>query len=276
MKAGLIIAFAVLCVPCMAQKKPIAGEIPFVEYLVESGMPGDAVAYLNESGFAQSDTLNFLSGWACYNAKLLPQAKESFGQVPMSSPFGEKSLFFGTVVDAHLGLYDDCMRRLESYKGPRQELKNYAAAGICLLKQDREGYLAFRPGFDSDNYLFSEGARTFDEAFSKGIRTRKPWAGALMSAVLPGLGQAYGGRASEAAWTFIAFGASTAFFLENLFRFGKDNWRTITFGITSSLIYLGNIGTAYFGVKLHNIQLLDAQKTAILYSVHIPVRNSFR
>ena len=250
----------------------------FIDYLIGNGMEQDAVTILSSGKYFASDTLQYLKGWANYSAKNLAQASAAFDKVPKGSPFYDKSLFFNVISNAHLGRYDQSSALLESYDGPYKELKSLEEAGIALLQGRAADFISASEGFTFSQYALTDSERQLQGVFNDRFygRHKSPLLAAAASAVIPGLGKVYAGEFAEGISSFLTVGSLAAITAENWSRNGFTNWKTLLFGTVGAIFYIGNIYGSYVSVSIHENDLGNAQDTAILYHIHIPLRSVFR
>lgn len=260
-----------------AQNKPVSGEFEFISYLIGNDLSSDAVTLLSQDIFQPSDSLYYLRGWADYNAKRLDEASLNFDKVGGGSAFYDKSLFFNVISNAHLGRYDRCEELLDAYSGPYRELSSLEKAGIALLRDRPEDYLKAAAEFSFTQYPFAESEQNLKEIYTQRYDSKRksPALAAAASAVIPGLGKIYAGELGEGLSSFLVTGSMAAITAENWIRNGGTNWKTILFGTLSAAFYIGNIYGSYVSVSIHNNDIRNAQDTAILYHIHIPLRSSF-
>lgn len=258
--------------------RQFAGEESFIEYLIGNNMASDAVYYLFGNPFAESDALSYYKGLSLYSAGGLTPAGKYFAGVPAESAYREKAVFYGTVCDVYTGKYDGARELLDSYAGPKQELKHYELAAISLLQDDCAAYKEHAEHFTYSSYALGEGEKLFDTIYRERYETprKSPWLAAGMSAVVPGLGKIYSGCYGEGATSFLLIGSFGYFAVENWVRNGPGDWRTVLFTTLSSLMYLGNIYGSYVSVGLYYDYLNNAQNQTIVFNVHLPVRSLFK
>lgn len=275
----MIAAFAAISIlpRATAQVKFISDEFDFVNYLVGNNMPGDAVKLLSQDIYHPSDSLDYLRGWADYSDKRLEEASLRFDKIGSHSAFYDKSLFFNVISNAHLGRYDRCESLLNSYSGPYKELQSLEQAGLALLRDRPDDYLRASSGFTYSQYALTESENMLGEIYEKryGSKGKSPALAAAASAVIPGLGKIYAGELGEGLSSFLVIGSMAAITAENWSRNGITNWKTILFGTLSAAFYIGNIYGSYVSVSIHNNDLRNAQDTAVLYHIHIPLRSTF-
>lgn len=263
---------------CLKREGYVTPELDFIEYLLGNNFSRDAVYYLHGSDFAPSDTLDYYKGLSFYTAGAFEQAASSFKNVSASSAYFEPSVFLGAVCDVYNGHYAEAKTFLDSYNGPKKELRSYQAAALSLLQDDADAYLSFSKDFTYANYSLAEGEKLFDKVYRERFENPKksPWLAAGLSTVVPGLGKFYSGRYGEGAASFLLVGAFGGIAAESWIKNGAGDWRTIVFTAVASLLHLSNIYGSYISVGLYNSYLKDAQNETIVFHIHLPVRSIFR
>ncbi|MDO5442409.1 MAG: hypothetical protein Q4G10_01935 [Bacteroidia bacterium] len=276
-RLALVIAALCSLFCARAQQRCVSGDMDFVNYLIGNGMASDAWLLLSQDSFHASDTLDFLRGWAGYSAKKLDEAAAFFSEVPSSSSFYDKSLFFNAISNAHLGRYSVSEELLRSYTGPFKELRSLELAGISLLEDRPEAYLEAAGDFTFSQYALTEAEQQLKDIYTQRYcsRGKSPLAAAALSAVIPGSGKIYAGELGEGIASLVVIGSMAAITAENWVKNGPANWKTLLFGTIGAAFYIGNIYGSYVSVSIHNNDLRNAQDTAILYHIHIPLRSSF-
>lgn len=253
-------------------------EMAFVDYLIGGGMASEAALWMSSADFRDSDTLRYLRGWADYNARRLSEAAEELSLVPPASAYYDKSLFFNVASNAHLGRLERCEELLDSYGGPYAELRSLQQAGVALLTDRPEAYLAASSAFGYSSHALKESEETLDKIWSdrySARRAKSPALAAALSAAVPGLGKVYAGQTGPGINTMLVVGALAAVTAENWSRHGVSDWRTLLAGGVCAAFHIGNICGSYMSVSIHNDNIRNAQDTAILYHIHIPLRSVF-
>lgn len=280
MKAFLLILPFLLAaaLPASGQRTYASRDAAFVDYLIGNGMEADAVTLLSRERYHASDTLQYLRGWANYSAKRLEAAAEAFDKVPQDSPFYDKSLFFNVISNAHLGDFTRSNELLGTYDGPFKELKSLEEAGIALLRDRPDDFVSATGGFTFSQYALTDSERALQGIFNDRYygRSKSPALAAAASAVIPGLGKIYAGETAEGVAALLTVGPLAAITAENWAKYGIKDWKTILFGVLGAVFYIGNIYGSYVSVSIHNNDLRNAQDTAILYHIHIPLRSVFQ
>ena len=278
--ALLLMALVLSCFAAMAQEsgKHIGPDYDFVEYLIDNDLKQDALKLVSDQGYLPSDTLVFLRGWVNYQLKELQKAPGYFNAVPQDSPFKEKALFYSAAVSAHMGDYTSPVQQLEAYSGPYAELKGLHLAGLALLRDDPQAFRAAAQAFEYKDYNLALVEKELDEIFASRFeqKGKSPILAAAASAVVPGLGRIYAGNVGEGISSLLLVGACGAITAEHWIKDGPSDWKTILPGLLTAVLYIGNIYGSYMSVSIYNNRLKDAQNTAILYNIHIPLRTVFK
>lgn len=281
MKRALVIASVLLGLAAprtLAQTSWASADYDFAQYLIDNGLKSDARALLFRDTYAPSDTLTFLRGWTAYQLKELELADGLLRQVPRESPFYEQSLFYSTAVSVNLGDFSSPVKRLEAYSGPYEELKCMQLAGLALLRDDAAAYRQAAKAFTYSDYVLQKPEQEFDEIYRRRFETpgKSPWLAAAASAVVPGLGKIYAGQVTEGIASFLIVGVLGAITAEHWVKDGPGDWKTIVPGVLCAGFHIGNIYGSYVSVSIYNTRIKDAQNTAVMYNVHVPLRSVFK
>ena len=151
-------------------------------------------------------------------------------------------------------------------------------AGLALLRDDPDAFKSAAGAFRYNDFTLEAAEHELAEIFSMRYETpqKSPWLAAAASAVVPGLGKIYAGQTGEGISSFLVIGAMGAITAEHWIKDGPRDWKTIVPGVLTAFLYLGNIYGSYMSVSIYNTRLNDAQDTAVLYNVHIPLRSVFK
>ena len=261
-----------------AQTTWISSDYDFAGYLIDNDLKQDAKALLSRDVYFPSDTLTFLRAWTAYQLKELEEADCLLRQIPTSSSLWEKAFFYSNAVSAHLGDYDAPVQRLQAYSGPYKELCGEQLAGLALLRDDPSAFKAAATSFSYTDFALRDAELQLDNIYESRYckPAKSPLLAAAASALVPGLGKVYAGNLGEGLAAFLVTGALGAITAEHWVKDGPLNWKTIVPGVLTAGLYLGNIYGSYVGVSIQNTRIKDAQQTAILYDIHIPLRAVFR
>ena len=263
---------------CQAEFRSIAADYDFALYLIDNDLKRDALRLVSSPCFTPSDTLTFLRGWAHYNLKQLPQAREYFQGIPKGSSFYDQSLFYSTAVSAHLGDFSTPVASLTGYDGPYTELRDLQLSGLALLRDDPAAFKQASQSFGFSDFALQEAEHTLCDIYNSRYvkRAKSPALAAIASAIIPGSGKIYAGKLGEGISAFLLTGVFGAITAEHWVKDGPANWKTIVPGLLGAFLYIGNIYGSYMSVSIYNSNLKDAQDTAVLYNIHIPLRSVFK
>lgn len=256
----------------------VSKDYEFVQYLIENDLKSDARQLLFGQSFHPSDTLTFLKGWALYQLKELEPAGDWLQAVPQASGFYDKAFFYSNAISAHLGDYTGPAERLEAYSGPYAELKGMQLAGLALLRDDPDAFRSASSAFRYNDFALEAAEHEMDGIFDQRYNSpqKSPWVAAAASALVPGLGKIYAGQIGEGVSSFLITGAMGAITAEHWIKDGPKDWKTIVPGVLTAILYIGSIYGSYMSVSIYNTRVNDAQDTAVLYNVHIPLRSVFK
>ena len=268
-----LLATAALLLAFLCAKAQIGKDVEFIDYLIGNNLTRDALSWIDGSNYAPSDTLDFLKGLTLYTANKLDLATASFAKIPASSPYYEKSLYFGAVSHAYLGNYGEGIKLIQNTS--ESELKQYELAAFSLLLNDKQAYEQAAKNFTYTDYSLAEGENIFGKIHDSrfGEKQKSPALAGLMSAVIPGAGKFYAGRKDEAFASLFTVGIFAGLTAECWIKKGPKDWRTIAFGALGSLFYIGNIYGSYMSVSIYTDNLRTAQNSTIVFNLHVPVRN---
>ena len=230
----------------------------------------------------QNDSLNYILGMTYYYRKELEKSAIHLGNVSSVSAFYDKSIFFSALDYAHLGEYSKAQTILENYstatsQNKYNELLSVQLGGLALLKRDFEMFDVHAANFRFEEYYLSNSEKQLirtREAMSN-FKSKSPFVAGLLSTVVPGAGKIYTGQIGEGVAAFLTVGSLAAITAENWVKNGLSDWKTITFGVVCSILYIGNIYGSTISVKVYRNHFNDKQNNTILLGIHLPVRTLF-
>lgn len=260
------------------------GDYEFGGYLLGSGLMRDAITLTSSLSDdytpAALDSMRYLKGKTLYQLQQFPEAAEALGSVGSDSPLWAASTLFGSACLMEMGDTSEAKQRLEKFAStpegdPYREVIALQREGVALLEGNIEEYHLWRQEV-SDNFGFGEQQLLLDNVAANPPRNLKPWVAGVASAVVPGLGQIYAGNIGEGVASFLAVGACAALTATSWSRAESPlNWRTITYGTIGSLLYIGNIFGSVASVKIYYQNFETINHQAVMYSIHIPLRDIF-
>ena len=148
------------------------------------------------------------------------------------------------------------------YAAARTDLDSITSPLLARQARALDGWTFFR------QHRFAEGASRLsaiggDEAAlhlssmdGRGIRRRSRFASTLLSAIVPGVGQLYSGRAGDGAYSFLTVvgtGLVTWWFAADMANRDPSHVRVSIFGVVTALFYAGNVYGANTAARDYNV-----------------------
>jgi hypothetical protein len=166
----------------------------------------------------------------------------------------------GSVLERHRGLneailyYQDLAEGSDLPHGQDAEVRNIARMrmGWLLMKEGRFDEARSSFGAVSPDHKLGSAARSLAEKTyeAEHLDYKSPRTAGTLSAVLPGAGQLYVGRPTDAA---LAFGLNAAFLWGAIESYQDENWAAFAvLGVMEITWYGGNIYNAVNGAHRHN------------------------
>lgn len=253
----------------------ISRDLDFANYLLNTGLATDALTLLGEKPYFPSDTLDYVTALALFDSRQFQGAADFFQKC--GGAFRDPALFLGAFADIQTGNYTRAESCLESSQGEYEELSSLMKAGLGLIREDYDKYTQASAAFTYRDFRLSDSERSLDDLYKTVSRRHKsPFVAGLLSAVIPGAGKVYAGKAGEGASAFLTvvpLGIVTA---EQWIKNGPSHWGTILSASLFSLFYIGNIYGSYVSVGVQQQVLADETKAIVIYNLHLPLRSFFR
>lgn len=258
----------------------------FIDYLSSAKQFAEAAYLLNQHKqcYAQNhlapDTLSFLLGKIYYQQNLLESSIYELSAVTQTlDNYNQIQLLLGYEL-MQTGKYDAGLSVIKSVKPKtktEKDLQNFQLSAAALLKQnldEYEHYTAILP--KNNNAINIEKDKLADLAVRiKNHNPKSPALAGMMSAILPGSGKMYTGKYGEGITAFLSIAILGAITYENFNKAGINNYKTITFGSMFGIFYAANIYGSVFSVKAYRDEFNQSVNHAILFNMHIPLRNAF-
>ena len=263
------------------------GDYEFGRYLVGKGLLRDATTLVDHLPAEELyptpsiDSLRYLRGLVSYHNKQFDTAALAFGSVTQGSPFYAGSSFYSSVCHLLGGDTEGARQRLDLFAqspeaSQHDQLLALHRGGVALLEGDHEEYARQRSLFTYSHPIVAGHQRELESAAAGPPRQPKEWVAGLASAIVPGLGQIYAGQVSEGVATFMAVGAFAALTATSWAKAESPaNVRTITYGTIASLLYVSNIFGSVASVRVYYQHFEEINREAVMYSIHIPLRELF-
>ena len=279
----LLIAFYLLAGTASCQTTPFSREWQFARYLADKEATDEAAFVLQKFDHQlltapQRDSLAYLTGWLAYSAKSLDEASLHLLSVSPTSPFYLKSQYFGAYCLAFQHRQDSARAIMENLPAPDSTLRELRAlqqAGVALLQRRYARYDTLRQQFRYSSYALSAEETRFD-AYRRGLAAQKrrlPAVAGLLSAVVPGLGKVYAGKAKQGIAAFLPVLTLGLLTWEGYRKDGPTSLRFLGFGSLFTVFYIGNIWGSTLAVKVRRDEFNRGYDNKILFDMHIPLRN---
>ena len=279
----LLIAFYLLAGTASCQTTPFSREWQFARYLADKEATDEAAFVLQKFDHQlltapQRDSLAYLTGWLAYSTKSLDEASLHLLSVSPTSPFYLKSQYFGAYCLAFQHRQDSARAIMENLPAPDSTLRELRAlqqAGVALLQRRYARYDTLRQQFRYSSYALSAEETRFD-AYRRGLAAQKrrlPAVAGLLSAVVPGLGKVYAGKAKQGIAAFLPVLTLGLLTWEGYRKDGPTSLRFLGFGSLFTVFYIGNIWGSTLAVKVRRDEFNRGYDNKILFDMHIPLRN---
>ncbi len=257
----------------------------FAKYLNEKGYYSDLLQLDKPDkgllNVQQKDSLNYYSGWACYNLQLIERGIKSFSSVGQESIFYNASRFFASWSEFYLGHpkkgIDYANQTLPGTHSERELLQMFKISGALLQNNvpAADSLLAMIRG---SNLIYAPQWERMELHYNRLVEFKPKSYGmaGILSAVLPGAGKIYAGQKGAGTSSILLVGALAAVTLENGLKTGWKRWNTLLAASLFSVFYVGNIYGSIVSVKVYRERFFDELDRAILLDINIPLRNIYR
>lgn len=285
-KIGILLTALLLVASSLSAQRNALADYRFGNYLLGKGLLRDAATLthtLSAEDYTPAglDTMRYLKGYVLYSQQNFGAAADAFSLVTPSCSLYAKSAFFGTICDLEVGSIEEAKSRLDRFAatpaaGNYGELLAFERGGIALLEGDKVGYEEQHTHFTYTNPHLAAQQQALDRIALNTPRDLSPWVAGVASAIVPGLGKIYAGSVGEGVASFLLVGAFAALTADSWAKADSPaNWRTITYGTIGSLLYIGNIFGSVASVRVYYKNFEEINHEAVMYSIHIPLRDIF-
>ena len=284
-----IALWLLLSIPSVAFAQNFKSEMDFIHYLNRNDQVDDAIFQLQRVGSTydltkgQADSLNYHLGWGYYNLKSLDNAIHHLSEVSPTSAYYYKSRFFTGYNLAYTGqleegekMFREEIQQLDSLSHGR-ELQAFELGGIALINRDYESFLKHKEEWSFSYYALAKQEQSMMHAYDRLItrKKRSPLLAGTMSAIIPGTGKMYAGKAKEGLISFFQVSALGLATWEQYRANGLASPGFIIFGGIFSVFYLGNVWGSTLSVKVIQDEFDREINNRILLDMHIPLRTIF-
>lgn len=214
------------------------------EVMAENGIPQ-----------RQEAQINFLVAKGHYELKNFKKAGRFFQKArdPVDTGLSPKT-FLGAHAFAKLKAYQKADQLLLT-NDPKQpfhhQYNNYFRSGLAILRQDSrlfDSLNAIKPKSIPPLNKFASDLEEYQTQLKK-IKDKKPWKGAVLSGIIPGLGKVYAGRPKSGLSAFLQLGLLGVQAYEGYAEKGLNDPQLYVFGGLFTAFYLGNIWGSANSVK---------------------------
>ncbi|MCF8373893.1 MAG: hypothetical protein K9H64_19880 [Bacteroidales bacterium] len=258
-------------------------EFSFSNYLILQNEFQEAIFVLDKiqpTNSDQTDSLNYLKGWALYNDKQLKESAVFLQKISVNSRFHTKSIFFSAYNNYHIGyicIGDSILSSIILNDELEKTLRNFELAGSSLLKRDLADFDKRASHFHQQYYQFANEEEKLLELRKRigDFNPKSPVVAGILSAIVPGLGKIYSGHVGGGVSAFLVITALGAITWENYHKAGTNNPKTWIYGSAFAMTYAGNIFGSVYSVKAYRDEFEQHISKAVLFNMHIPLRNFF-
>jgi hypothetical protein len=258
----------------------------FVNYLIDGKNYNEALFLINRylesvSGNNFGDTANYLKGMINYRQKELIKSSDFLFQVTPGSEFYYVSRFLAGYELAYLSMYKESRKAFETIKTEDSllaSLKTFQLASLSLLENKLDAYRAYSKNTPINYFQLHEQKNKLDELYIRAtdFKPKSPLLAGTLSTIIPGAGKMYTGKIGEGVTALLGTAILGAITYENYKKAGISNYKTITFGSLFGIFYISNIYGSIISVKVYRNEFYKSLHHAILFNMHIPIRNVFR
>ena len=230
--------------------------LSFADYLYSSGEYVQAAAEYLRVRFASSSPglggyAGLMAGESYLRAGDFARARHAFGD--LSAPtFGGFRQYGIARTDFAAADYAGSRIALDSVTSPVLARQAKALTGWSYFRQHR-----FAEGASTLNAIGTdEPSRYLSSMRGRDIRRRSRLASTLLSAILPGAGQLYSGRAGDGAYTFLTVagtGLVAWWFAADPATRDRTRVKVSVFGVITALFYAGNVYGANIAARDYNL-----------------------
>ena len=219
--------------------------------------------------YKQEAKLSFLAGKAHFELQNFNESGHYFYQSTDLTDTGlSQRVFLGTYALAKSGELAKAESLLSAYhpaKKFRKQYRLYNHLNITLLDRDFQLFDSLKPqyqqGLNTSLDQFYQDLGGYKSALLD-IQKKKPWKGAALSALVPGLGKVYAGRPKSGLSNFIQLSILGVQTYEGYRKKGFGDPHFYIFGALFTVFYAGNIWGSAESVKKANheqYQKIDQQ-----------------
>lgn len=276
---------------CNLWAQPFAGfqeEYDFHTYLLREKYPEEAQLVLEgllgrpRLVQSQQDSVHLALGRLFYGQQALSSSTAAYAKVSDMQPamYAEATFFraFNLAYELQPGVGAQVLENATFDDPQLQELKSYELAAMALLSRDYTAYHQHSDRFTGTYFAFAEQEKEIVN-WARDLETykpKRPGLAALLSALVPGLGRVYAGKAGQGLASFFQVAVFGFQAWEGYRKDGPISWRFITFTTIGSLFYVSNIVGSAYAAQQKNDEFYEAVDYRLRVDMHVPLRTLFR
>lgn len=264
---------------------PAKENISFSHYLMLQKEYSDAAYILQsitQNNLSQNlkDSINYLTAYSLMLSNQRDSSNIYYFKINKNASFFEKSRFllsYNLIKKKKFNNAYDILNNLEIQK-INLDLKHYNLAGIALLNRNLDLYNLETSKYKRNNPTLAQYSDSLHlrSLKIKKFKHRSLFLAGFMSATIPGLGKVYAGKYREGISAFFTVGALAAVTLENYFKSGIKDAKTIIFGSLFTVFYIGNIYGSVVSLKVKREEFNHEINHQIMLDIRIPLERILR
>ena len=272
---------------CAQNENTFQFDINFSSHLIQIKAYHEASIYLNEiqSNYKnpiQKDSINFLLGKTYYLDKKLNSSIHAYNLVSNQIVNMHLNAKFHAAFEySYLKQYDYAINSLTDLQ-PKEDLykqlKFTQLAGNYLLTNNLTAFDTISQNFTEKHLdLQRTNSRLLNYAQDiSEFKNKSPLVAGLLSAIVPGSGKIYAGKTGEGVSLFLQHLIFGFMLRESFIKYGPRSIQFGVFGTIFSTLYIANIWSSTFSVKIYRNEYYDSIHESIMLDLHIPLRTVFK
>ncbi len=253
-------------------------ETEFINHLINKKKFDDALFLLQKFDYPTiptfwKDSLYFLTAKLFDYQDISDSAIVYFNKISPSSKNFLTAKYFSSY--HHLVLQNDsAATEILTQLPDSNEVKQIHLAGISLLNKNIQQFQTHSQYFSKKNFQLQAAEENLEIICNEmnNFKSKSPFLAGFLSTICPGAGKFYIGKIGEGVAALLSVGILGAITTENYLKQGFSA-KTIFFSGMFGIFYLGNIYGSFYGAKRYENEFFYQQKTKILISVKIPLKN---
>lgn len=284
------IAFILICCGFFSfgqDARSIHDCIQFSDYLISNKLYDDCTLLIQQSlnqpdvTSPQKDTLFLKLGLVFFKQEINDSALISFNNIPKESPLFTESRFYKSYILSAEKKFNESFGAINDIKSTSTidtANKQLYLAGISLLMRDTAQFRKISTSFIKISTEIDLAQNNLNALYHE-IKKTKRKSGLLagtLSAIVPGAGKIYAGKARQGITTFLPVAIMGAQAFEAYKVGGKNSAMFYIYSGLFSIFYIGNIWGSVLSVSVCRNEFNKDINDQVLFTMHIPVQKLFR